>query len=111
MFAPAGGEVKFFTLTVQLSPPWQLAQPAWRKRLRPCARSLADGPLGRSSNGELGVRTAKRTHSRSAVNAGTLVVLPGNVTVTCGRSALARAKALTTLGAALRSPLSPMSRP
>ena len=36
-----GGEVKSFTLTVQLSPPWHLAQPPWRKRFRPCARSLS----------------------------------------------------------------------
>ena len=39
------------------------------------------------------------------------VVLPGSVTVTCGRSAFARPKGLTTLGATLRSPASPMSWP
>ena len=35
----------------------------------------------------------------------------GSVTVTCGRFALGRAKALSTDGATLRSPVSPMSRP
>jgi len=46
-----------------------------------------------------------------AVSAGTLLALPGSVTVTWARFALGRAKALTALGATFRSPASPMSRP
>src|SRR6185295_7162156 len=64
--APAGGEVKSFRLTVQSRPPWQLAHPAFRKRVRPCATVEGTGALGRPAfvNGALGVRTALRTHSR-----------------------------------------------
>ena len=109
--APAGGEVKSFRLTVQLPPPWHCAQPACKNRLRPAIRSPAAAPPGKPATGPLGVRTALRTHSRNAVNAGTLFALPGRVTVTCARSALARAKALSTLGATFRSPLSPINKP
>ena len=75
--------------------------------------SVMDGAPGKKGNasGELGVRTALRTHSRNAVRAGTLFALPGSVTVTCARFALGSANALTALGATLRSPASPMSRP
>src|SRR5436309_11852816 len=54
--APAGGEVKSFTLTVQLMPPWQLAQPALKNRLRPWAMSEVEGAPGSQGNGrgELG---------------------------------------------------------
>jgi hypothetical protein len=65
---------------------------------------LVDGPFG--------VRTARRTHSRSAVIAGTDVLLPGRRTVTCGRLAFALAGiALITHGGRLMSPLSPIIRP
>src|SRR5205085_240307 len=103
MSAAAGGDVKSLRLTVQLGPPWQLAQPACRNRPRPAATSAAEEPLGRLDDGALGVRTAKRTHSRKAVNAGTFVLLPGKVTVTWGRFALGNANALIALGATLRS--------
>src|ERR1051325_9228349 len=111
--APDGGDVKSFTLTVQLRPPWQLAQPALKNNWRPALMSADDGAPGshEKGSGELGVRTALRTHSRNAVSAGTLFVLPGNVTVTCGRLAFARAKAFTALGATFRSAPSLMSRP
>src|SRR5204862_6528417 len=77
-----GGDVKSFTLTVQLRPPWQLAQPARRKSERPAAMSANDGAPGTPppGSGEFGVRTALRTHSRNAVSAGTLFALPGRVT-------------------------------
>src|SRR2546427_170621 len=78
---PAGGEGKSFLLTVQLPPPWHWAQPACRNRVRPAIRSAAAGPPGSPASGALGVRTALRTHSRSAVRAGTGLVLPGNVTL------------------------------
>src|SRR6266567_4366197 len=63
---PAGGEVKSFTLTVQLRPPWQFAQPAFKKSERPLAMSAGTGAPGAqpTGNGALGVRTALRTHSR-----------------------------------------------
>ena len=80
----AGGEVKSFRLIVQLRPPWQLAQPAVRNSWRPALMSVMEGAPGKKgrANGELGVRTALRTHSRRAVRAGTLLALPGRVTVT-----------------------------
>ena len=78
--------MKSLVLIVHLPPTWQAAQPAWVKSVRPwliCfvvrrlpSPSLVDGPRG--------VRTASFTHSRSAVSAGTWVVLPGSVTVCCG---------------------------
>src|SRR5262245_53800360 len=78
----AGGEVKSFKLVVQFGPPWQFAQPAWVNNMRPIAMSDADAPFGRPASGAFGVRTAKRTHSRKAVRAGTLFALPGRVTLT-----------------------------
>ena len=51
------------------------------------------------------------THSRSASSAGTRTVLPGSVTVHCGRPALGLANALMTQGASVGEPLSPISRP
>src|SRR5437867_286099 len=72
----AGGEVKSFKLAVQLSPPWQLEQPAWTNRLRPEAISDGEGAFGSPAMGAFGVRTALRTHSRKAVKAGTLLALP-----------------------------------
>src|SRR6266550_6372044 len=74
--------------------------------------SSGEGPGEKGAGkGELGVRTALRTHSRNAVRAGTLLALPGKVTVTCGRFALGTVKAFTVPGATLRSPVSPTSRP
>src|SRR5262249_55407226 len=84
----AGGEVKSLKLIVQLFPPWQLAQPAFEKSVGPAAMSDVDGALGRPGIGPFGVRTAFRTHSRKAGKAGTLLALPGRVTVTCCRLAL-----------------------
>src|SRR6266581_5712228 len=52
---PAGGEVKSFKLTVQLSPPWQLEQLAWIKRERPEAISAGEGALGKPATGAFGV--------------------------------------------------------
>src|SRR5882724_4167323 len=98
----AGGGVKSLKLTVQLSPPWQVAQPALINRDRPAAMFEGEGALGRPGTGELGVRTALRTHSRKAVKAGTLLTLPGRVTESWARPALGKAKALTALGATLR---------
>src|SRR5436190_23599915 len=80
-------------------------------KARPIARSAIDGAFGKPATGVLGVRTALRTHSRSAVSAGTVFELPGNVTVTWSRLALGNAKALRPLGATLRSPPGPMSNP
>src|SRR5437867_12121787 len=96
------GEVKSFRLRVQFSPPWHREQ-LCAKSVRPVAMSAGAGAFGKSGNGPLGVRTALRTHSRSAVNAGTLLALPGKVTVSCGRLALGVVNALTTPGATLRS--------
>src|SRR4051794_34140911 len=62
--------------------------------------------------GECGVRTARRIHSRRADSAGTAVLLPGSVTVTCGRSALAfAANELMMQGGSLMLPLSEIIRP
>src|SRR5207249_5389033 len=87
--------------------------PALRNNRRPWLMSASEGAPGNHArgSGEFGVRTALRTHSRRAVKAGTLLVLPGSVTVTWARLALGKANGLTALGAMLRSPLSPMSRP
>ena len=103
--------MKSFKLAVQLSPPWQLEQLAEMKSERPARISAAEAALGKPATGAFGVRTALRTHSRKAVKAGTLLALPGKVTVTCGRFALGTVKALTMPGATFRSPVSPMSRP
>ena len=112
--AAAGGEVKSLRLSVNVEPKWQLAQPAAWNRSRPVAIVAAETPRpGRRLvvNGACGVRTANRTHSRMAVRAGTATVLPGSVTVHCGRSALGLAKALSTHGASVAEPLSPSSSP
>ena len=111
--AAAGGELKSLMLVVNRSPPWQLWQFCCSNSWRPAAMSARVGP-GRSrvrGSGPFGVRTAARTHSRIAVMAGTAVLLPGSVTVTCWRSALALASELTTHGGELMSPLSPMISP
>ena len=60
-------------------------------------------------SGGLGVRTAKRTHSRSAMRAGTAP--DGWGTSSCGRPKLGFANALITHGGAFASPLSPISSP
>src|SRR5207249_11149142 len=76
--------------------------------------SVMDGAPGKKGNasGELGVRTALRTHSRRAVSAGTLLVWPGRVTVACCRPAFVLViKGLISQGGKLGSPLSPMSSP
>ena len=76
--------------------------------------SWRDGPGRREvrGSGPFGVRTAARTHSRSAVIAGMAVPLPGSVSVTWRRSALALAASeLTTHGGVLMLPSSPMIRP
>src|SRR5262245_46465762 len=70
----------------------------------------APGSHGKG-RGELGVRIALRTHSRRAVRAATLLVLPGRVTVTCCRVALDWAKATIFVGAMFKSPLSPIIKP
>ena len=110
----AGGGVKFRLLIVQLLPPWQLAHPAWVKSVRPWLTSPASGPLltfGFAA-GAFGVRTANRTHSLSAVSAGT-----------CGRAAGQRhrdllavrvrigMKLVTAHGGRSMLPLSPIMSP
>ena len=99
-------------LIVHVCPPWQFVQPAdWKSArpslticwLSPCSPLRLDGPLW--------VRTALRCHSRIAVAAGTATLLPGSVTVTCGRSALGLLKLLRTQNGVLMSPLSAMIRP
>ena len=109
----AGGEVKSLVLIVHLPPTWHAVQPAWVNSARPCLTSLAGRrlPTPLRVNGARGVRTASLTHSLSAVRAGTCRLLPGSVTVCCGRPAFAFAKAFTTHGARLMSPLSPNSSP
>ncbi len=104
--AAAGGEMKSFVLMVHLPPLWHVAQPASAKSSRPSSTSSAEVTFG-----PLGVRMARRTHSLSAVKAGTWVWLPGRVTVTCWRFALGSANALSTQGPVLMSPVSLMSRP
>src|SRR5207244_1848362 len=81
--------------------------------VRPPAMRNGDGPTAtlRLVTGPLGVRTAARTHSRSAVSAGTSTPLPGSVIVSCGRPALGLANALIVHGGVLTSPLSAMSSP
>ena len=117
---PGGGDRKSFELLLHFPPPWQVWQPAWKNSVRPALIAVGSRPptvllpAAASSvpvSGLFGVRTAKRTHSFIASSAGQAVVLPGKVTVSCGRPALGFRNELTTLGAALMSPLSPISRP
>src|SRR6266545_6464297 len=111
--AAGGGGMKSTLLLLHLPPPWQVWQPAWKNRRRPvCTSALLIPPLiCVLSSAPLGVRTPKRTHSLSASSAGTATLLPGSVTVSCGRPAFGLAKLLTTPGALLISPSSPISRP
>src|SRR3954469_22224723 len=90
--AAAGGDAKSLRLSVSLAPRWQLAQPASLNSWRPWLIAPALAP-----SGGVGVRTAERTHSRSAVSAG-IAPPPGSVTISWLRSALGLAKALTTHG-------------
>src|SRR3972149_5222381 len=85
--APAGGETKSLLLIVHLVPPWQVWQPAWKNRRRPCTTSsttrppsLLPPPAVSSAvvSAPLGVRMPKRTHSLSASNADQAVP-PGSV--------------------------------
>ena len=88
--------------------------PAGRTAAGPARTSPGRGGPRRDSllSGASGVRIALRTHSRSAVCAGTAVVLPGSVTVSCWRPAFAFAGiALMMQAARLMLPLSPISRP
>ena len=85
---PAGGEAKSLVLTVHLPPTWQAEQPGLREQGPSLAHLLRGEAVARGPspwNGPCGVRTASLTHSRSAVSAGTWVVLPGSVTVSCAR--------------------------
>src|SRR5262245_14723022 len=114
MVLAAGGGVKLRLLIVQLVPPWQLWQPAWAKSVRPLLIVACEGPLLTFGfvSGALGVRIANRTHSLSAVSAGTWVELPGGVTVTCCRFAFATGMKLGIAhGGWSMLPLSPMMRP
>ena len=95
------GEV-LTVLSVHLPPTWQPPHRLGEQVRGPvltCVDGSTPGRLAVLRSGPLGVRTARRTHSRSAVSAGTWVVLPGSVTVTCARSAFGRAKLLMVHGA------------
>src|SRR5947207_12511062 len=100
--AAGGGGMKSTLLLLHFPPPWQVWQPAWKNRARPCATVAAFNPPVVSGlppavssavvRAPLGVRTPKRTHSLSASSAGTATLLPGSVTVSCGRPAFGLAK-------------------
>src|SRR5215218_7146375 len=113
MSVAAGGDTKSFTDDVHSGPPWQAVQPCWMNSRRPAATSDAGSPprSDRREDGPAGVRTALRTHSRSALRAGIATPEPGSVIVCCARSAFGLAKPFSTQGGLLMSPLSPMSRP
>src|SRR4051794_15559161 len=108
-----GGEGTSRIALVHCGPPWQLAQPADRNSRRPTAITpvVSPGREPRRASGPLGVRIARRTHSRRAVMAGTATLEPGSVTVTCRRSTLDFTNPLVVHGGVLMSPLSPMIRP
>src|SRR5688500_3100515 len=89
---PAGGEPKSLKLLVHLPPPWQVWQPALKNKTRPSRTAFGSRPMellpaGSSDvvSAPLGVRTPNRTHSFIASSAGQGLVLPGSVTVSCGR--------------------------
>src|SRR5688500_14124092 len=92
--AGGGGEEKSLIEFANRGGPWQLVQPCCSNRRWPARTSAffsLVAPRLACWNGASGVRTANCTHSFIAVSAGTAVLLPGRVTVCCGRPAFASA--------------------